>query len=105
MRAAVHVIPCAGILQAAGERPPHRGSGLAHAALATAERLEQPADLVLVAVPAGQGQAVADKIIGAGRRANPRPAALYMNERDALKRGAEFDELGDLVERPPEPRA
>lgn len=81
MRATVHVIPCAGILRAASEAPQHRGSGIATQALRTAERLEQPADLVLLAVPAGQGQDVADRLTGADRGPAPRkPPARYLGE-------------------------
>jgi prephenate dehydrogenase len=67
MRAAVHVVPCAGVLRAAGEVSARRsgmgGSGLVHAALAAVDRLDAPADLVLVAVPAGRGQELADRIV------------------------------------------
>jgi putative intracellular protease/amidase len=67
MRAAVHVVPCAGVLRAAGEVATRRGgmggSGLVHAALTAVDRLDAPADLVLVAVPAGRGQELADRIV------------------------------------------
>jgi hypothetical protein len=72
MRAAVHVIPCAGVLAEAGRaasRSGRAGSGLATAALRTAERLEAPADLVLIAVPAGDGHDLADRLLAAGDRA------------------------------------
>lgn len=72
MRAAVHVIPCAGVLRCARDygngdgRPgntPHAGDGVAHAVLTTAERLDQAADVVLVAVPAGHGHAFAKRLL------------------------------------------
>lgn len=75
MRTAVHVIPCAGVLAEAGRcaagnrRGAGAGSGLATAALRTAERLEQAADLVLIAVPAGHGHALADRLLAQGDRA------------------------------------
>lgn len=100
MRAAVYVIPCAGVLQAAGEHGLHRGSGIVHAALRTAERLEEAADLVLVAVPAGSGQGLADKLVASGRVIPKRQPARYLSEE-----GAEFDELGELVAKPPEANA
>lgn len=94
MRCAVHVIPCRGLLADASHGPGRlNGSGIATAALRTAERLEQPADLVLIAVPAGEGNAVADRLFAARRPPVPRrPPSRYISER-----GHEVDELGDVV--------
>lgn len=79
MRTAAHVIPCAGVLTAAGafaERgrgrfgaAAHAGDGLAHAVITTAERLEEAADVVLLAVPAGSGHALVDRLLAQGDRA------------------------------------
>lgn len=81
MRSAVHVIPCAGILADLDRGPGLIGSGIATAALRTAERLEAPADLVLLAVPAGQGQAIADKLAASDRGPGTRPGpARYLSE-------------------------
>lgn len=99
MRATVHVIPCAGVLKALNEGPPNAGAGLAYAVSRTAERLEQAADVVVLAVPAGQGQAIADRLVASGSVIPRRQPARYISER-----GATFDELGDLIEAGPEPR-
>lgn len=99
MRAAVHVIPCAGVLKAAGEVGLNAGSGIARAGLQTAERLEEPADLVLLAVPAGAGAGIAAKLEASARPVKRKPPARYIAER-----GAEFDELGDVIVAGPEPR-
>lgn len=79
MRAAAHVIPCTGVLRCAAayadralRRGPGHGSagdGVAHAVLTTAERLEAPADVVLIAVPAGNGQGLVDRLLAQGDRA------------------------------------
>lgn len=70
MTASVHVIPAAGIL-AELDRGRDGGSGIATAALQTAQRAGGDVDLVLVAVPAGQGTRLADRFrdsqITAGR--------------------------------------
>lgn len=95
MRAAVHVIPCDGVLKAAAERG--ASTSLAVAAVRTAERLEAPADLVLLAVPAGQGAGIAAKLAASNRPAAPPTPARYISERDAR-----FDELGDIVHAGPE---
>lgn len=70
MRAAVHVIPCAGVLADASGHP-NRPSGIGAAGIRTAERLDEAADLVLVAVPAGQGQPFAERLLGRGRPVTP----------------------------------
>lgn len=81
MRTAAHVIPCAGVLKCAGAfhaayqrtgRAGNAGSagdGIAHAVLTTAERLEGPADVVVLAVPAGAGQDLVDRLLAQGDRA------------------------------------
>jgi hypothetical protein len=93
MRATVHVIPCAGVLQAAGDTNRSAGSGIAFEAIRTAERLEEPADLVLLAVPAGHGAEVARRLLASDRGpAAPRPRPRYLSERDLSD-----EELDDLV--------
>lgn len=85
MRAAVHVIPCAGILAAAGAKV-ELDSGIATMAIRTAERLEEPADLVLLAVPAGRGEDVAGRLQRMDRGpapAPPRPRTALGDELDA----------------------
>jgi hypothetical protein len=93
MRATVHVIPCVGILADAGRSSDGRnnGTGIATAALRTAERLEAPADLVLIAVPAGTGQAVADRLVARDRG----PAAPPSRPRSAL--GDELDDVDETI--------
>ena len=59
MRATIHVIPAAGVDAEAHAGARRCGSGIATAALQTAERFGPAADLVLVAVPAGQGAQLA----------------------------------------------
>ena len=65
MRAAIHVIPAAG-LSAEAQLGRNGGSGIATAALQTAERLDAGAgagtDLVLVAVAAGEGPRLAEQL-------------------------------------------
>lgn len=61
MRAAIHVIPAAG-LSAEAQLGRNGGSGIATAALQTAERLGAGADLVLVAVAAGEGPRLAEQL-------------------------------------------
>jgi hypothetical protein len=62
-RVAAHVVPAAGVHldRACGGRN-MRGSGIAHAALATADRAGGDVDLVIVAVPRGRGEWIADAI-------------------------------------------
>lgn len=52
MRVAIHVVPAAGV-SAEVDRGPKAASGIATAALRTAERLGADADLVLIAVAGG----------------------------------------------------
>lgn len=59
MKAAVHIVPAAGVeLDKANNtgRSGTAGSGMATAALQTCDKLDQPVDLVLIAVPAGTAQ-------------------------------------------------
>lgn len=88
MRAVVHVIPCRSVL----EDTERRGSGIATMALRVAERFDAPADLVLIAVPAGKGAAIAERLITADRGPAPRrPPSRYISEHAMTD--AEFREL------------
>lgn len=93
MRSVVHVIGCRRVLEAAGDPGGIGRRMIAVDALRTAERLEQPADLVIIAVPAGEGQRVADRLIASNRPPSPKPRARYLSEA-----GLTEDELdGDTV--------
>ena len=93
MKAAVYSLPCRDVLVAIGDG----GAMLAQAVTDTAARLDAPADVVILAVPAGSGAEVAERLVGAGRRIERPGPARYISER-----GAEFDDLGDIVGLPPE---
>lgn len=72
MRAAVHIVPAAGVENdkgtGAGACPGrHAGSGIATAALQTCERLGQPVDLILLAVPAGSAEAYVARLVENGQ--------------------------------------
>ena len=78
MRAAVHVMPCSEVLRAIGE-----GNSVPFAKIAyrTAEALDGPADVVIVAVPAGSGRAFADRLVAADRGPAPaKPRPRYTTE-------------------------
>ncbi len=58
MNAAVHIVPALGVEADAARVASNSGcagSGITHAALVTADRIDGPVDLVLVAVAAGRG--------------------------------------------------
>ena len=77
MRAAVHTLAARDVLFAIGEG----GARLAQAVADTAARLDQGADVVIVAVPAGSGRAFADRLVAADRGPAPaKPRPRYTTE-------------------------
>lgn len=78
MRAAVHVLRSVDLRVGIGDG----GLPLATAVARTAERLEEAADVVILAVPAGQGQGIADKLAASDRGPAQRRRARYLSEPD-----------------------
>ncbi len=72
MNAAVHIVPAVGVERdkrpAVGVCPGrHAGTGIATAALHTCEQLDEPVDLILLAVPAGRAEAFVEQLRRNGR--------------------------------------
>ncbi len=64
MRAAVHIVPAAGV------ELDRAGTGIATAALRTVGMLDEAVDLVLVAVPAGSGRDLVTRLLENGEAAD-----------------------------------
>jgi len=73
MNAAVSVVPAAGVTLDRNRGPDGRlnGSGIAHTALCTADALDGPADLIILAVPAGHADKLAASIVRKAEEARP----------------------------------
>lgn len=66
MNAIAHVVPALGVTADRNRSRLHAGSGIAAAALQTAERFGGPVDLVLIAVEAGRGETLVRSLLKTG---------------------------------------
>jgi hypothetical protein len=80
MRASLTVVATRELLAAAGGQQ----ETLGRLAVRVAERIDGPAELLLIAVPAGQGEDLANRIV-AKRKRRDRPP-LYLSEIDEHRR-------------------
>lgn len=66
MNALAHIVPALGVAADLDRGGGYAGSGIATAALQTADRFAGPVDLVLVAVEAGRGEAFVLQLLDMG---------------------------------------
>lgn len=70
MRAAVHIVPAAGVELDRDSDARRPGTGIATAALQTVGMLGEAVDLVLIAVPAGSGRELVMQLLRNGEAAD-----------------------------------